>query len=395
MSNLSVMFMHKDDPIARLDINNEGIVVDTGNVINPELLPLALRGSLLRINHWLRDRAIPNTRSGLQALLNQYNAPTTESLLINNLGLSLNDSYWLKPLDSNLTWKKVNLFDNPFDPSETYSDMGKDSLHNALKLTADASLKGDLRKKWVIDNDNCRLLVKGNFGNKCQQSLNEKLSTLINDKQDWDKYVRYSVSEYSFDESQPSFCCFSKNFITSDKTEFIPAWEVFSHLPKPDNISNFNHFVSCCEKLGLDKESVVSFLSYQILLDYAMTNVDRHFNNFGIIRNADTLKPIGMAPIYDCGNSMFFDQLFVKCNHNVLDRIQVNSFRKNERDLLDYVSDFGLFDTEKVPSDDEIYQLYSMGNSLSETSIEELIKCFHYKLSCIRKKQMLDGRFLC
>lgn len=391
MSNSIVMFMHKDDPVTQLEINSEGVIVNVGNIINPELLPVYLQSSEARFNHWFQDRAIPNTRDGLRNLLDEYGVPTAESFLVNNLGLSLNDSYWLKPSDSDMTWKDVNLFDNAFDPAEPYAQMGKDTLRDVLKLTPDASLKGELKKKWVIDTAGNRVLVKGNYGTSCRQSLNEKLATMINDKQNWDNYVHYDVFEYSFDDSDKSFCCFSKNFIVSDKTEFIPAWEILALLPKEQGVSSFNHFVSCCEKMGLDRAAVVEFLSYQILLDYAMTNVDRHANNFGVIRDADTLRPIGMAPIYDCGNSMLFDQLVVKYNPHILDKIQVHSFRKNEIDMLSYVSDFGLFDVTKIPSDDEIRTLYSMENTLSDENIDELLKCFHYKLSRIAYRQMSDG----
>lgn len=391
MSNTIVMFMHKDDPISRLEINSEGVIVNAGPIINPELLPIYLQNSAARLNHWFQDRAVPNTRDGLRSLLDECGAPTAESFLVNNLGLSLNDSYWLKPDGSGLTWASVNLFDNDFDPAEPYAMMGKDTLHDVLKLTPDASLKGELKKKWVIDDEGTRVLVKGNYGDGCQQSLNEKLATMINSRQKWTNYVSYNVFEYSFDGSVSSFCCFSKNFILSDKTEFIPAWEILSLMPKQQGVSGFHHFVNCCERLGLDRDAVIEFLSYQILLDYSMTNVDRHANNFGIIRDADSLKPLGMAPIYDCGNSMLFDQLFVKYNPHILDKIQVNSFRKNERDLLSYVSDFALFDVDKVPSDDEIRTLYSAGNTMSEETIEELLKCFHYKLSCIARRQYPNG----
>lgn len=46
-----------------------------------------------------------------------------------------------------------------------------------------------------------------------------------------------------------------------------------------------------------------------IVLDYIIANEDRHLNNFGAIRDANTLAWIGMAPIYDSGASLGFDKL--------------------------------------------------------------------------------------
>ncbi len=40
-----------------------------------------------------------------------------------------------------------------------------------------------------------------------------------------------------------------------------------------------------------------------IVLDYIIANEDRHLNNFGLLRNAETLEWYGFAPIYDSGSS--------------------------------------------------------------------------------------------
>ena len=41
-----------------------------------------------------------------------------------------------------------------------------------------------------------------------------------------------------------------------------------------------------------------------MVLDYIIGNHDRHTNNFGLVRNADTLEWIGPAPIFDSGTSL-------------------------------------------------------------------------------------------
>ena len=49
-------------------------------------------------------------------------------------------------------------------------------------------------------------------------------------------------------------------------------------------------------------------LDRMLVLDYLIVNEDRHQNNFGVIRNADTLEYPGAAPIYDSGTSLWFDK---------------------------------------------------------------------------------------
>ena len=46
-----------------------------------------------------------------------------------------------------------------------------------------------------------------------------------------------------------------------------------------------------------------------IVLDYVIANEDRHFNNFGVLRNAETLEWLGFAPIYDSGSSLGYDKM--------------------------------------------------------------------------------------
>ena len=49
-------------------------------------------------------------------------------------------------------------------------------------------------------------------------------------------------------------------------------------------------------------------MDYQTLTDFVISNTDEHLVNFGVLRNADTMKLIGPAPIYDSGNSMFYNE---------------------------------------------------------------------------------------
>lgn len=61
-------------------------------------------------------------------------------------------------------------------------------------------------------------------------------------------------------------------------------------------------------------------------------NTDRHMNNFGIIRDSKTLKWLHMAPIFDSGNSMFYDSMSIPSGNELL-KIRVNSFANIETKL--------------------------------------------------------------
>ncbi len=46
----------------------------------------------------------------------------------------------------------------------------------------------------------------------------------------------------------------------------------------------------------------VDSINKMIVLDFIIANEDRHFNNFGAIRDAETLKFISFSPIFDSGS---------------------------------------------------------------------------------------------
>jgi hypothetical protein len=49
-------------------------------------------------------------------------------------------------------------------------------------------------------------------------------------------------------------------------------------------------------------------LDKMLVLDYLIVNEDRHYHNFGAIRKTDTLEWIGLAPVFDCGTSLWYDK---------------------------------------------------------------------------------------
>lgn len=141
--------------------------------------------------------------------------------------------------------------------------------------------------------------------------------------------------------------------------EFIPAIDIVNSKKKVNAVSLYEHFISVCAERGLATEIVRDFLEYQILADFVLTNIDRHLNNFGVLRNTQTLQFVGMAPIFDSGNSMFWNDPKLP-TYDELKKIQVNSFRKTEMDLVNYVQDKTRLDLSKLPTEDELREIYAM-----------------------------------
>ena len=138
------------------------------------------------------DRAIPSSRNNIRKLLLDVGVESRALFLTKNLGLSLTDYYWIKPMDSDLKWEDVNLFDNAFE-NDTMDGFTKDSLDaKELSYSPNSSLQGDIEKTWAIRKGE-RYLIKGNNSFLSSESINEVLASEIHKRQGYDNYTDYEL----------------------------------------------------------------------------------------------------------------------------------------------------------------------------------------------------------
>lgn len=78
-----------------------------------------------------------------------------------------------------------------------------------------------------------------------------------------------------------------------------------------------------------------------------IANEDRHFNNFGLIRNAETLEWIGVAPIFDCGSSLWHRTLETQIKPKS-PSLSCKPFKKTHSEQLKLVNDFSWIDLNKL-----------------------------------------------
>lgn len=132
--------------------------------------------------------------------------------------------------------------------------------------------------------------------------------------------------------------------------------------------------------------NIRQFLEYQILTDFIITNIDRHLNNFGIIRDSKTFHFIKPAPIFDSGNSMFYKSPYIKTGSGLLD-IDITSFKTKEIKMLEYVTNPNLVDLSLLPTSDELRKLFSIDAICKADEIKRLIKAYEYKINLLNELQ--------
>lgn len=378
--------MHKDIPVCLMEISDEGAL---GNVRRNEAaaahFPLGGQMNNMRFHEWWRDRAIPKTRHGAATALQRLGYTSTGSALVNNLALSLSDCYWIKPRDEQLHWEDVNLFTNDFVDTFGEITINQDQpidLRGQTRFNC-ATSQGELQKKWCIDADGRRYMIKGNYGSSYQQSLNEIFATTLHRQQGFQQYTPYSLVRLRVDGGIEGLGCMSYDYCSED-VECISAWELLQTIKTRQNESYYYPFKKVCLTLGMREETFNTFMDYQIMTDYLISNTDRHMNNIAVLRNPDTLELLGFAPIYDSGNSMFYNIPYEFLPAVVVDEIKTCSFVSREVRLLQYVQDRSLVDLDKAQMD---FAIYEQDLAERRCRVPELQRLYEAKLDRLRAFQ--------
>jgi len=333
------ILMHKNVPVVELALDAaSGAISTTRAVFDAKHVPIGIpvkKGVIDRtaLNEWWRGRAIPASRDGVRHMLIELHLTTTQALLDKCLGLSLSDQYWICPVGSGIRWQDVNFFENTFSGDVGNLLFGKGSSNDRISfMSPDNTSDGWLKKKWVI-LDEKRCLIKGGSGATQQEPYNEVLASRIMDRLAI-PHVPYTLI---MREGYPYSLC--ENFITP-QTELISAWYIMQTQKKQNHVSVYQHYLDCCEALGLP--GMMDVLDQMMVLDYLIANEDRHQNNFGAVRNAETLEWLGAAPIYDSGSSLWFTRPPALINAGA--RVHCKPFKSDHEEQMKLVRSFDWLD---------------------------------------------------
>jgi len=369
--------MHKRIPVVELDINDLSAGINSiGKVLAPEHLPVGTGIGKDRVNNeklidWWDGRSIPASRSGLREALELLQVSYAQRLLTKCYGLSLSDQYWICPKDSGLTWDAVNFFDNPFSEDVGNALFGKEPQGKPNLMSPDNTSDGWLRKKWVI-MDGRRCLIKAGSNPFQQEPLNEVMATEI--------CGRLGIGHIPYDllweDELPYSVC--EDFITP-QTELITAWHIMQTQKQANHVSKYQHYLNCCEVLEIP--GAEEHLNAMLTLDYLIVNEDRHLNNFGAVRDAETLKWIGHAPIYDSGTSLWHDhQVFGQSGKQTPSK----PFRSSHTEQIELVTDFDWLDLDALDGiADEFERILAVSPHINDQRREFLCQALERRVEML------------
>ena len=338
---MECILMHQNIEVVKLILNSSNAIDEVVEIYDASRFPIsstAPDGKLHKqlLNAWWYNRRIPLSRDGLKNHLENEPFLTPEVLQMKSWGLSLSDHYWMKPVNEDLEWDKINFFDNDFSEDVGNLLFGKVRSAKLDLISPDNTSDGWLKKKWKIVNGE-RVLVKAGSSAFHQEPYNEAIATLLMEQ--------LEISHTSYDVIMEGMYPFSvcTNFVTKD-TELVSAWYVMQNFKKPNHVSVYEHYIDCCEKLGITNARTE--IEKMIVVDYLMANEDRHQNNFGLLRDVNTLKFIGVAPIFDTGTALWFNQPTHMMGS--LAHLDCKPFKNSHEEQLKLVTDFSWLQIESL-----------------------------------------------
>ena len=268
MQNITGTLMSEDRVIAHI---KNGVITDADDI----LLPLYLKRTK-NIEGWLASRAIDSHRTNSRLLKRALRLRTTDdvqtALAVN--AATVTDRYWFRPEGSAAVYEDIRFKENYFSELALRGD--PDSFSNRPSRTPELTNTGSFEKCWRLINGEWWMYKSGNekeyFSELFICKLGEKLGLPMAHYEMDGQYIR------------------TKDFTNGGEVNF----ESMRSLVDDDD--DYEHCFSILH--AISPEIAEQYLKL-VWLDSVCYNMDRHTENFGLLREAQTGKILSLAPNYD------------------------------------------------------------------------------------------------
>lgn len=369
--------MHKRLPAAELEMDEgTGAVVKVWEVLRPEHLPLGGPPDKGWLGRWWEDRTIPPGRAGVKEALEALGVDGPRQLALRSWGLSLSDHYWLRPQGSGLAWEEVTFFRQPFSGDVGDALLGKPAGRDLR--SPDAVTDGFLPKRWVV-LDGTPHLMKGGSPPYFQQPFSEVIASALMERLGI-PHVPYTLCWQG--EVPYSLC----PDLVGEDTELVTAWQVMGTGKKDNSTSLYQHFLSRCQALGAG--DMRKRLDGMLVVDYLLADEDRHFGNFALLRDPDTLAWKGMAPLFDSGTSLGYNRTAARMG---VDRdVVCKPFKGRHLHQLELVTSFDWIDFDALEDGEAVVRAVCAGPRaealLGKDRIDAIVSALRRRTGILRHR---------
>ena len=268
MQNITGTLMSEDRPIAKVQ---NGKITDAVE----ELLPLYLKRRK-NFEEWVSSRAIDAHRTNSRLLKKVLRLRTTDdvqtALAVN--AATVTDRYWFNPDGSSAVYEDIRFKENYFDQLALRGD--PDSFSRKPSRTPELTNTGSFEKCWKLINGKWWMYKNGNS----EECFSELFICKLGEK------LGLDMAHYELDGQYIR----SKDFTDGASVNFEPLRALV------DDDDDYENCFNVLKKLSPDIAKQYLLL---IWMDSICYNMDRHTENFGLIRDVHTGEILSLAPNYD------------------------------------------------------------------------------------------------
>lgn len=334
-----MVLMMKDEPVMVVNFD-EGKY----EVVNEKLLPFEMQNKLrdfpqnvdLNSNYgktqlilylgknkdifidFLAHRVLPLTRGNAKKIYQLFGFSQLQDnvskakIAIICRAVSLQDNYWLKLEGDDKKWEDVNLRTNHL--SEIVAQV---ALHgSSLSLTGaphtpELTSLGAYAKAWIREKDGLYLHKMGaptsnehiNNGEPQVGTWESKIEVMVSNLLDHCNvdHLKYEAGSSTKTTTGESFYTCKCKCMTTEDISILSGMDFTTWC----NSQGFDAYKKAIE---LDAESIYKMW----IVDYLISNRDRHDLNWGFFYNCNTMEILGCHPLYDHNNSFDIDTMLDK-----------------------------------------------------------------------------------
>lgn len=248
-------------------------------IINEKLLPLYLKNTS-NTEKWLEMRAIDCHRANSRLLKKALRITEKDDIntVISVNAVTITDNYWIKPLESTLKYKDVQ-FDNDYFSNlaltGSYDSFNK-AANTKISKTPELTNTGSFEKCWKLKNAEWWMHKTANHNEMFSELFIYQLGLKLG----------FNMACYERGRGVVK----TKDFTNGAKVNFEPAYSFMGD--NEDYIETLKRLNELCPN------SIGDYVK-MLFLDTICANPDRHTFNFGILRDIESGKILGLAPNFD------------------------------------------------------------------------------------------------
>ena len=269
---MNFYIMAKDTAVAKWQDNNL-------EVLNQDLLPLYLIKTG-NVEKWLETRAIDCHRANSRLLKKALRLTEKDdiSTVLSVNAVTITDNYWIKPLDSDLVYADVR-FDNDY-----FANLALTGNYDSFNRVANSKTSKTPELTNIGSFEKCWKLKKGEWWMHKKANHDEMFSELFIYR--LGKKLDFNMAEYESGNGVIK----TKDFTDNATVNFEPAYSL---------LGDDEDYIKTLEMLKELCPDAVGDYVKMLFLDTICANPDRHTFNYGVLRDADSGKVLGLAPNFD------------------------------------------------------------------------------------------------